>query len=106
MRMWRVQRIITKLRMARGEMTFDEAIQAYIDEIGMEPANAFIEVQRDSQSPSPPGREIIGERVILELRDDYARRMGSHYSLKRFNDKLLTYGAIPFKQIRRLMLEG
>jgi hypothetical protein len=106
MRMWRVQRIITKLKMAKGEMTFDEAIQAYIDEIGMEPANAFIEVQRDSQSPSPPGREIIGERVILALRDEYARRMGSHYSLKRFNDTLLTYGSIPFKQIRRLMLEG
>jgi len=106
MRMWRVQRIITRLEMAKGEMTFDEAVQAYIDEIGMEPTNAFIEVQRDSQSPSPPGREIIGERVILDLRDEYARRMGSHYSLKRFNDKLLTYGSIPFKQIRRLMLEG
>jgi len=106
MRMWRVQRIITKLEMAKGTMTFDEAVQVYIDEIGMEPANAFIEVQRDSQSPSPPGREIIGERVILDLRDEYAKRMGSHYSLKRFNDKLLTYGSIPFKQIRRLMLEG
>ena len=103
MRMWRVQRIITKLKMAKGEMTFDEAVQAYIDEIGMEPANAFIEVQRDSQSPSPPGREIIGELVILDLRSEYARRMGSHYTLKRFNDTLLTYGDLPLKQIRRLM---
>jgi uncharacterized protein (DUF885 family) len=103
MRMWRVQRIITKLKMSKGEMTFDEAVQAYIDEIGMEPANAFIEVQRDSQSPSPPGREIIGERVILDLRDEYQHRMGVHYTLKRFNDTLLTYGDLPFKQIRRLM---
>ena len=36
----------------------------------------------------------------------HARRAGRHYSLKQFNDKLLTYGSIPFKQIRRLMLEG
>lgn len=105
MRMWRIQRIITKIRMAKGEMTFDEAVQAYVDEIGMEPTNAFIEVQRDSQSPSPPGREIIGERVIEDLREEYARRMGPHYSMKRFHDTLLTYGAIPFKQIRRLMFE-
>ena len=103
MRMWRIQRILTKLKMARGEMTFDEAVQAYIDEIGMEPTNAFIEVQRDSQTPSPPGREIIGERVILELRDEYARRLGEHYTLKRFNDNLITYGDLPFHQIRRLM---
>jgi uncharacterized protein (DUF885 family) len=103
MRMWRIQRILTKIRMATGEMTFDEAVQAYIDKIGMEPTNAFIEVQRDSQSPSPPGREIIGERVILELRAEYERRMGDHYSLRNFNDTLLSYGSLPFKQIRRLM---
>jgi len=84
-------------------MSFEEAVQAYGDKIGMEPANAFIEVQRDSQSPSPPGREIIGERVILQLRAEYARRMGEHYSLRRFNDTLISYGALPFRQIRRLM---
>ena len=103
MRMWRVQRILTKCRMAKGEMTFDQAVQAYVDKMGMEPTNAFIEVQRDSQSPAPPGREIIGERVILELRDEYRRRTGRHYTLKRFNDTLLTYGDLPFRQIRRLM---
>jgi hypothetical protein len=103
MRMWRVQRILTKLRMAKGEMTFDQAVAAYVDKIGMEPTNAFIEVQRDSQTPSSPGREIIGERAIVKLRDEYKRRMGEHYSMKRFHDTLLTYGDIPFKQIRRLM---
>jgi len=103
MRMWRVQRILTKLRMAKDDMTFDQAVQAYIDRIGMEPTNAFIEVQRDSQSPSPPGREIIGEIEILVLRAEYARRMGEHYTLKRFNDTLISYGDLPFKQLRRLM---
>ena len=103
MRMWRIQRIITKLKMAKGEMSFDQAVQVYIDKIGMEPTNAFIEVQRDSQTPSPPGREIIGEIVILQLREEYKRRLGDHYSLKRFNDNLLMYGDLPFKHIRRLM---
>jgi uncharacterized protein (DUF885 family) len=103
MRMWRVQRILTKCKMAKDEMTFEEAVQAYIDKIGMEPANSFIEVQRDSQSPSPPGREIIGERVILELREEYKQRMGEHYQLKNFNDNLLVYGDLPFEQIRKLM---
>jgi uncharacterized protein (DUF885 family) len=105
MRMWRVQRILTKLRMAKGEMTFDQAVQAYIDKIGMEPTNAFVEVQRDSQNATPPGREIIGELAILELREAYKRRMGAHYSLKTFNDTLLGYGDLTFRQIRRLMVE-
>ena len=103
MRMWRIQRIITKLRMAKGEMTFDQAVEAYIDKIGMEPTNALIEVQRDSQSPSPPGREIIGERVIVEMRDEYQRRMGEHYDIKAFHEALLRYGELPLPAVRRLM---
>jgi uncharacterized protein (DUF885 family) len=105
MRMWRVQRIITKLRMAKGEMTFDESVQAYVDRIGMEPANAFIEVQRDSQTPSPPGREIIGERIILEMREAYRKTVGEEaFTLRGFHQALLGYGRIPLPQIRRLML--
>jgi len=104
MRMWRVQRILTKLKMAKGEMTFDQAVQAYIDRIGMEPGNSFIEVQRDSQSPSPPGREIIGELMILKLRDEIQSAKGPAFSLKAFHDELISFGDLPFTQIRRLML--
>ncbi|MEX2528245.1 MAG: DUF885 family protein [Gemmatimonadota bacterium] len=105
MRQWRNVRIVTKLQMAFGQMTFDEAVQMYVDEVGMEPTNSFIEVQRDSQSPNPPGREIIGEQKVLELRDEYQRRMGEHYQLRAFNDVLLTYGDLTFRQIRRLMFQ-
>ena len=103
MRMWRIQRILTKLRMARGEMSFDEAVAAYVEKIGMEPANAFIEVQRDSQNPSPPGREIIGEILILEMREEYERRFGEHFQLQNFHEALLSYGELPLPVIRRLM---
>jgi uncharacterized protein (DUF885 family) len=103
MRQWRNARIVTKILMAQGKMSFDEAVRYYVDEIGMEPTNAFIEVQRDSQTPHPPGKEIIGEQKILELRDEYQRRMGEHYRLRSFNDTLITYGDLTFKQIRRLM---
>ncbi len=103
MRMWRIQRILTKLRMAKGEMSFEEAVDAYVDKIGMEPTNAYIEVQRDSQSPSPPGREIIGEKIILEMRDEYRRRFGEHFSLREFHEALLSYGELPLPTIRRLM---
>ena len=104
MRMWRVQRIVTKIAMALGEMTFDEAVEAYVEKIGMERTNAFIEVQRDSQNPSPPGREIIGELVILEMRDAYQRRMGEHYRMRHFHKALLRYGELPLPTVRRLML--
>ncbi len=103
MRMWRVQRILTKLKMAKGEMTFDQAVDAYVERIGMSRENAFIEVQRDSQNPSPPGRELVGEHEILALRAEYRRRMGEHYRMKDFHEALLRFGELPLPTIRRLM---
>lgn len=103
MRMWRIQRILTKLKMAKGEMTFEQAVDDYVNKIGMERTNSYIEVQRDSQRCSPPGSEIIGEMEILKLREEYKRRMGKHYSLKKFHDNLISHGELPYKLIRRLM---
>lgn len=103
MRMWRVQRILTKLRMAEGKMTFEEAVQAYVDKIGMERGNAFIEVQRDSQTPASPGREIIGERVILAMRQEYLRRLGSHGTMRGFHEDLLSQGELPLPAIARIL---
>jgi uncharacterized protein (DUF885 family) len=103
MRMWRIQRIITKIKMAKGEMTFEEAVDAYVNKIGMEYGNSYIEVQRDSGYCRPPGSEIIGEMEILKLRDDYKRYMGEHYTIKKFHDTLISLGEIPFKQMRRLI---
>ncbi len=106
MRMWRIQRILTKLKMARGEMTFEESVDAYVDKVGMDRTNAFIEVQRDCQSPRPPGSEIIGEMVLLELREEYQRRLGKHYCLKNFHRSLLRHGSLPFPLLRRLIFRG
>lgn len=104
MRMWRVQRILTKLRMAKGTMSFEEAVTAYVEKIGMERANAYIEVQRDSQTPASPGREIVGERVILEMRREYLRRFGEHGTLKGFHEDLLSHGELPLPTVARILL--
>lgn len=104
LRMWRVQRILTKLKMANGTMTFDQAVQAYVDKIGMERGNAFIEVQRDSQTPFSPGREIIGEKMILRLRDEYLRRLGGHGTLRGFHEDLLSQGELPLPAIGAILL--
>ncbi|MEM9596598.1 MAG: DUF885 family protein [Acidobacteriota bacterium] len=105
MRMWRVQRILTKLRMAKGTMTFEQAVDAYVQKIGMEPENAHIEVQRDSQSPSPPGREIVGELLIEQYRDEARKRMGEHFTQRRFHDRLLRWGDLPLPVVRRLLFD-
>ena len=42
-------------------------------------------------------------REIIKLREEYKRRTGEHHSTRHFYGTLLTYGDLPFRQIRRLM---
>ena len=46
----------------------------------------------------------LGKLMIMKLRDDYRREQGSAYSLKRFHDKFLSFGAPPIPLVRRMML--
>ena len=46
-----------------------------------------------------------GSMAIKSLRDEYKKKMGSHYSLKDFHEKFLSYGSSPVKYIRECMLK-
>ena len=43
--------------------------------------------------------------MILKLRRDWQAQEGAHYSLQRFHDELLRYGAPPLPVLRERMLK-
>ncbi len=45
-----------------------------------------------------------GFHEILQLRDAYKKKMGKAYTLKKFNEKFLSYGSAPVKYIKAMML--
>ena len=46
-----------------------------------------------------------GSTAIMQLREDYKKKMGDKYSLKDFHEKFLSFGSSPVKYIRERMLE-
>jgi len=46
-----------------------------------------------------------GYSAIKLLREEYKKKMGSHYSLKDFHEKFLSYGSSPVKYISECMLK-
>jgi len=56
------------------------------------------------RTPWVGGAVLIGELMILKLRDEIQSAKGPAFSLKAFHDELISYGDLPFTQIRRLML--
>ncbi|WP_293870951.1 DUF885 domain-containing protein [Flavobacterium sp.] len=46
-----------------------------------------------------------GSTAIMQLREEYKKKMGDKYSLKDFHEKFLSFGSSPVKYIRERMLE-
>ena len=50
------------------------------------------------------GYYTLGKLMILKLRSDYRRTMGSAYTLQKFHDELLSRGDPPIPLLRPFIL--
>jgi uncharacterized protein (DUF885 family) len=100
---WRACRIILDIRMHRGELTADQATAFLIEHTGFEHANAQAEVFRYTYTPTYQLSYLLGKVLLLQLRADEQRRLGSRFSLKGFHDSLMNNGSLPISFHRRLL---
>jgi hypothetical protein len=87
-----------------GAMTLHEAAAFYEREAGMSPSAAIGEAVKNSMFPGAALIYLIGTQAIHDLRDEMQWREGDAFSLKRFHDRFLTFGAIPVSLIAESML--
>jgi uncharacterized protein (DUF885 family) len=100
---WRACRIILDVRMHRGELSVEEATDFLVEHTRFERPNAAAEVQWYTYRPTYPLSYLLGRTLLLGLRADEERRLGSSFSLKRFHDTLLRNGSLPISFHRRLL---
>jgi uncharacterized protein (DUF885 family) len=100
---WRACRIILDIRMHRGEVDVEEAIRFMVEHTNFEEANARAEVRRYTYTPTYQLSYLLGKVLLLQLRADEQRRLGSQFSLKGFHDTLLRNGSLPISFHRRLL---
>jgi uncharacterized protein (DUF885 family) len=100
---WRACRIILDVRLHRGELTVDEAIDFMVEQTNFERPNATAEVRWYTYRPTYPLSYLLGRTLLLKLRADEQRRLGSAFTLKGFHDTLLRNGSLPISFHRRLL---
>jgi uncharacterized protein (DUF885 family) len=103
---WRACRIILDIRMHRGELTQEEAVDFMVEHTAFEQANARAEVRRYTYTPGYQLSYLLGKVLILGLREEEKRRRGAAFSLKAFHDTLLTNGSLPISFHARLLRDG
>jgi uncharacterized protein (DUF885 family) len=99
---WRAVRIIVDVKLAQGEMKFEDAVGMLMSETGMPRDAAVSEVRRYTKTPGYALSYLIGKYFIIQLHDDVKKKMGQKYSEKLFNDKILANGYLPISLLRKV----
>ena len=103
---WRVCRIILDVKLQRGQMGIDEAVDFLVEQTGFERPQAAAEVKWYTYRPTYPLSYLLGRQLLLRLRADERARLGDAFSLRAFHDALLNQGSLPISFQRRLLAQG
>ena len=102
---WRAARIIVDVKLQREEISFDEAADFLVEQVGMERRAATSEVRWYTARPSYPLSYLLGKHLIMQLRDELRQKLGDRFDLRKFHDTMLYAGSLPWKFMRRVVLE-
>lgn len=99
---WRAVRIIVDVKLSRGEMSFEEAVEMLVREAGMSREAAVAEVNRYTQTPGYPLSYLLGKHLILKLREEVKQKMGEKFDEKFFHDTITANGYLPISMLRKI----
>jgi uncharacterized protein (DUF885 family) len=96
-------RYVAGVKLHTAGWTVKQAEQLFQNQCFQTPAVALEESMRGTQDPMY-GYYTLGKLMILKLRDDYKKKMGSAYTLEKFHDALLAHGDPPIPLVRPMIL--
>lgn len=96
-------RFIVGIQMHTGKMSFNQAVDFFVNE-GYQPHQiGLVEAKRGTSDPTYLCY-TLGKLEIMKLRSDVQRKQGAAFSLQKFHDDFLRQGSAPIKIIRQAML--
>ncbi|MEM3004798.1 MAG: DUF885 family protein, partial [Candidatus Bathyarchaeia archaeon] len=103
---WRATRMILDIKLAKGEITHEEAVEYLIEQTGMERQIATVEVNEYAERPTYFLSYYLGKHMILKLRRDLMNKLGKNFDECKFHNVLLYSGSLPMRYIRRALEEA
>lgn len=101
--MLRECRYVAGVKLHTAGWTVKQAEQLFQTQCFQPPAVALEESMRGTQDPMY-GYYTLGKLMILKLRADYQKKLGSAYTLEKFHDELLAHGDPPLPLLRPIIL--
>jgi hypothetical protein len=95
MRLLRALRIVLDMELQSGELTYEAAVERAVSVARLEESTARSEVARYTMTPTQPFSYLVGALELERLRDASQARLGDAFRLRRFHDRVLSYGHMP-----------
>jgi uncharacterized protein (DUF885 family) len=96
-------RAVVDVELHEGRMDIDEAAALYVREAGMRPKAAHAEAVKNSMFPGVGLMYRVGTEAIHALRRRREAREGADFSMRRFHDRLLSWGSVPVSMAAELL---
>ena len=93
--LWRAHRIIIDCGLQTGKMSYADAVQHLVKHVGFTRGRAEGDVNWYTSSPTVPMSYLLGRTELLRLKQKKVDVQG--WSIKRFNDWILSFGTIPWR---------
>jgi uncharacterized protein (DUF885 family) len=97
--LWRAHRILVDCGLHAGELDYEGAVKHLMKHLGFTRARAEGDVNWYTAAPTVPMSYLIGKMEVIRLKRRKVEEGG--WSLKRFNDWLLSFGTIPQRWIEQ-----
>ena len=95
MRLLRALRIVLDMELQSGELSYEAAVARAVSVARMSESTARSEVARYSMTPTQPFSYLVGALELERLRAASQARLGDAFRLRRFHDRVLSYGNMP-----------
>jgi len=92
--LWRAHRILVDIGLHTGGMSHAAATRHLMDNVGFTKTRAAADVNWYTAAPTVPMSYLLGRQKVIAL---HTAHRGS---LRQFNDRLLSHGAVPFSWFR------
>ncbi|HYF52131.1 MAG TPA: DUF885 domain-containing protein, partial [Planctomycetota bacterium] len=93
--LWRANRILIDCGLQTGKMSYEDAVKHLMKTVGFTKGRAEADVNWYTQSPTVPMSYLLGRTELLRLKTRKVDQQG--WSIKQFNDWILSFGTLPWR---------
>jgi uncharacterized protein (DUF885 family) len=94
-RLFRALRIVLDMRLQSGDLTYGQAVAKAREVAHLSESVARSEIARYTMEPTQPFGYLVGCLELERLRAESQRRLGDGFRMRRFHDRVLSYGHMP-----------